>query len=152
MSKIETIMNIWIKICSLVVVGFVFYSIYLAFSFIGLYFDSQETFYRFLALGEYMPKTMSLGSTIFLVFSCLFSTIFGLYFYFPFLYYAWAKKPYIEDMKIYAKIISVILAVCLFLGMISAWGLEYTGRDFWFVNLLILFLIPLYYYAWRKEK
>jgi len=152
MKIIETIMNIWIKISSLVVMSFAVFMIYLAFQFVGLYFDSQETFYKFLALGEYMPKTMSLSSTIISVFACLFSVVFGLAFYSPFLYYAWAKKPYIEDMKIYAKIISVILAVCLFLGMISAWGLEYTGRDFWFVNLLILFLIPLYYYAWRKEK
>lgn len=151
MKITETIMKFWAKISSLVNVGGAIYGIYLSFSFMGLYFDSQEMFYKFLALGEYMPKTMSLGITIFWVFYGLVSVIFGLIFYSPFFYYGWVKNPDNDDMKFYAQLVSIIMVVCFILGLISAWGLDYTSKDFWYINLYILWLVPLYYFAWRKK-
>jgi hypothetical protein len=152
MEITETIMNIWAKISSLVIFGFVIYAIYMMFSFIGLYLDSQEIFHKFLALGEYVPKTMSLGSTIFYILALLFTIVFGLAFYSPFIYYAWVKKPNDEGMKKYAKIISVIFVVTFIIGLVTAFGgASITDKDLGFIALYILFLVPLFYYAWRKK-
>ncbi len=84
MKNIEIIMNNWIKICSLAVIGLVIHGIYLAFSFIGLYFDGQEIFYKYLALGKYTPpyEKQSFG----------FISLYIL-FLIPLSYYGWRKIP-----------------------------------------------------------
>lgn len=134
---IERLMNIWIKISSLAIVGYAFYMIHLGISFVELY--NNQT-YQFI----------SLSSLIFIVLAVIFTLIFGLIFYSPFFYYAWINKPD-KNWKSFARIISIIFIVSFILGLINAWGLDVTGEDAFFISLFILFLIPLYYYAWRSE-
>lgn len=68
----------------------------------------------------------------------LFVSILIILFYIPLIYYAWVKKPNNKNMKIFARVITIIS-----IGFIL---IDWTARTF--IEGLIL-LPPLFYYAWR---
>ena len=125
----EKIMNIWAKISSIGMVYFlisgVFYGIYLA---VKLLFS---------------PIQIGLTSMIFFVtaMNALAIITFGP----PLFYFAWVKKPKNKQMKLWAKIVTIIFVIYFILGFISPWGL-----DLFSIILTLFVMIPLYYYAWRK--
>jgi hypothetical protein len=141
----------WAKICSLVVISGLIYTIYLAFWGIKTYFDIQETRLELVSLGSYTSNYYSFGDLIMLLLSLGFVIVFGLLFYSPFLYYGWVKNPNNKHVNILAKIISVFWSVFLIWGLI----LFISSDTIKFIDLigflgLIAFIVPIYYFAWKK--
>lgn len=147
----EKIMYWWAKISSLVVVYFLLYAIYAAFFIIKAYFDIQETRLEAAYLGSYMPNVLSFGDLMILLLGLGFSIIFGLYFYSPFLYYGWFKNPKNKHINTIAKIVSVIWSGFMIFSIflfIRSDVIKFT--DIMAFLGLLIFAIPLYYFAWRK--
>jgi len=150
-TNIEKIMYWWAKLSSLVVAYFVLYAIYVTFFGIKTYLDIQETRLEAASLGLYMPNVLSFGDLMIMLLGLGFSIIFGLYFYSPFLYYGWVKDSKSKHINTIAKIVSVIWSGILIYGIflfISSNAIKPTDIIA-FLGMLI-FAIPLYYFAWRK--
>jgi hypothetical protein len=147
----EKIMYWWAKISSLVVAYFVIYAIYVAFFGIKTYLNIQETRLEAASLGSYMPNFLSFGDLMIMLLGLGFSIIFGLYFYSPFLYYGWVKNPKNKHINTIAKIVSVIWSGILIYGIFLFIGSSVIKLTDTLAFLgMIIFAIPLYYFAWRK--
>lgn len=152
MTKLlDKVMYWWAKLGSLVVISLLLYGIYVAFFGIRTYLDIQERRLEAASLGSYMPNVLSFGDLTIMLLGLGFSIIFGLYFYSPFLYYGWVKNPNNEHIKLVAKTVSVIWSGILIYGVF----LFIRNGIIKFTDLLVLlgmlvFVIPIYYFAWRK--
>lgn len=123
-------MNLWIKISSLIIVGFLI---------LGIYYTLKI---MFLPIG-----------TPFWIVLLPFTWIFMIIFYSPVFYYGWVKKPKNKEikngMKFWAKALTVIFPVFTLIGFISPWGLDFP-KDILFILPAFAIIGPLYYYAWKK--
>ena len=127
----EKIMRVWAKISSLGIVLFAIYGI-----IFGIYLTNKLLSF---------PITYSMGTLLlFVVFiNLLYVAIFSP----PLFYFGWVKKPKNKEMKLWAKVLTILLPILLVLGFISPWGLELTDIPSTIPSILII--VPLYYYGWR---
>ena len=148
--KSEKVMYWWAKISSFIVFYFIFYVIYMTFEITKTYLNLQETRLQLASLGSYSANLFSFGDLITLLFVTGISTIFGLIFYSPLLYYGWVKHPNNKNMKGMAKVISifwigiVIYSTYLF---IVAESIKFT--DILGFSGILAFAVPMYYFGWR---
>ncbi len=125
MNTTETIMNIWAKIVSLGVIAFGIWGLYLTLNS----FDNA------------LPFSSKIGFAL----TFLFATIMGLAYYFPMVYFAWVKKPN-KDMKLYAKLVAITYVI-----MVVLVSPMYNGVDVPTIFIVLLLIVPLFYYGWRKK-
>jgi len=117
-------MNIWAKIVSLGVIGFVIWGLYLTLN----------------SFNNSFPLSLKINFAL----TFFFLTILLLVFYFPIIYFAWVKKP-IKEMTLYAKIV----AIGYFISVVFISPI-YNGVDIPIMFIVLLFIVPLFYYGWRK--
>ena len=128
----DEVMNIWVKIASI----YFFLTLWG-----GVWFLE-----KYLSLLSF-PREISGFTQMFLIELPLL-----IIFYFPLGYYAWFRKKEIGWIKLYSKIIIIILIILLIGEVLMSgdwmiWNL-WNGRGFF----LFVFYTPVFYYAWGKEK
>ena len=140
---IQKVMTWWAKITSWAVVYFVLSSLYLAFKFIPLYFES-EALYN-VEISPY--RIMSLGSATISVVGLIVNSIFAVWLMFPFFYYGWFKRTDDKNAKTSTKIIAAFISLWIVLIPILQ-GVTVVSILTIFIGFLIV--IPLYYFGWVK--
>ena len=124
------IMSLWIKISSLIVIGFLGYSLYWT---IIIWFSH-----------DYAPRSIS---QLLIVYSLPFLLIFMGWYYSPFLYYAWARNSDSEKMQSFTKLVAVSFMVLTSLSIIV--NLK-SVEDIFLLIPFTLFVLTLFYYGWRN--
>ena len=127
-------MNAWAKISSIFIILLMIYLIYLASKIIILTGGMSGWPTPILTPVLWVLATLSsIGSIII--------------FYGPLFYFAWVKNPKSNQVKLWAKGLTIIFPVFFVLGLISPWGLELSEISF--LIPVFLAIVPLYYYAWK---
>ena len=124
------IMSLWVKISSLIVIGFLGYSLYWS---IIMWFSY-----------DYAPRSIS---QLLMVYSLPFVLIFMVAYYSPFLYYAWVRNPNSREMQSFTKMVAITLVLFPSLGIIV--NLK-SVEEIFFIIPFVLFTLPLFYYGWRN--
>lgn len=114
----KRVMRIWAKISSILgilVLFFVIFSIY----------QSIQNLYNV----NFLPSIVS--SVIILIF------------YIPLFYFAWSKKDKSKIMKIFAKIVTILLPLDIIYSV-----LQNSYPNLYTISIVFISLIPLYYFGW----
>lgn len=140
---IQKAMTWWARVTSLLVVYFVLWSLYLAFKFIPLYFESEALY----NVGISSYRIISLGSATLSIVGLIVNSIFAVWLMFPFFYYGWFKITDNKNAKTSTKIIAIFMSLWIVLVPIFE-GVTVAGFLKIFIGFLVV--IPLYYFGWVK--
>jgi hypothetical protein len=118
------VMDVWAKIGSLVIVlGIIFILLYNQNGLFSQFFSVNAPVMTFLAI------IMLISISIF---------------YIPLFYFAWSISKKSKGMKIWAKIITVVIPLIVIYDILTN---NYENVTYYL--LLVITLVPLYYYGWK---
>jgi len=130
----KKIMNVWAKISSIVIIFWMIQLIYLASKII-------------ISAGSISSWPTPILTPVLWVLVILSSIGSMIIFYGPLFYFAWVKNPESNQVKLWAKGLTIIFPVFFVFGLISPWGLGLS--DISFLIPVFLAIVPIYYYAWK---
>jgi len=136
-KTIEIIMKWWAKISSIILIFWMIQLIYLG---------SQVI----IGTGNLPNWPTPILTPILWVLTTLFSVGSIVIFYGPIFYYGWVKNPQNEEIRSWAKLLTIMFPVLAFIGFISPWGLDFP-KDILFILPAFALIGPLYYFVWRKK-
>ncbi len=137
------VMGIWAKISSWGIL-----LIYLLSFLYSFYLYNTQTIHKILYMAD--PSLRIIPALILLVILCP-----------PLFYFAWDKKKKSEEMKIWAKVITILYPIYFILTGVIIFPALYSILSLAKISLfpsiipdliILISVIPLYYYGWRKLK
>ncbi|MDP1693974.1 MAG: hypothetical protein Q8L34_00360 [Candidatus Woesearchaeota archaeon] len=148
----EKVMKVWAKIASSLLVFLVLYMLY----------STTEILFE---VSKLIEKGADVNSSSFLISALVVIFSMGLmsYLFSPLFYFGWVKNPKSENMKDLAGFVTVLYPLMTILGgTISILFFDYHKNIlgivanfltlFFALVLQLVFLAPLYYYAWRDLR